>query len=118
MNVDVWIDVGPTLVGWDTGAHALPIVVRVWSVLPLLDSAVGLVFLAHMPATTGSVGIGATATIWSAVAHRYIAGHFDVPRGGRHVALLGDAELDEGAIWETLVDPVVSMLVEVLWLSI
>jgi pyruvate dehydrogenase E1 component len=65
--------------------------------------------------STGSVGIGATATIWSAVAHRYIAGHFDVPRGGRHVALLGDAELDEGAIWETLVDPVVPMLGEVLW---
>ena len=58
--------------------------------------------------STGSVGIGATATVWSAVAHRYVAGHFEVPRGGRHVALLGDAELDEGAIWETLVDPVVS----------
>ena len=33
--------------------------------------------------STGSVGIGATAPIWSAVAHRYVAGHFDVPRGGR-----------------------------------
>src|SRR5262249_24205818 len=29
--------------------------------------------------STGSVGIGATAPIWSAVAHRYVAGHFDVP---------------------------------------
>ena len=57
--------------------------------------------------STGSVGIGATATIWSAIAHRYVAGHFDVPRGGRQVALIGDAELDEGAIWETLVDPIV-----------
>ena len=34
---------------WDTGAHALPIVVRVGSVLPLLDSAVGCVFLAYLP---------------------------------------------------------------------
>ena len=71
-----------------------------------------------MPAdfSTGSVGIGATAPIWSAVAHRYVAGHFDVPRGGRQVALLGDAELDEGAIWEALVDPVVPRLGEVLWI--
>jgi pyruvate dehydrogenase E1 component len=65
--------------------------------------------------STGSVGIGATAPIWSALAHRYVAGHFDVPRGGRAVALLGDAELDEGAIWEALVDPVVQHLGEVLW---
>ncbi len=65
--------------------------------------------------STGSVGIGATAPIWSAIAHRYVAGHFDVPQGGRQVALLGDAELDEGAIWETLVDPVVPHLGEVLW---
>jgi pyruvate dehydrogenase E1 component len=65
--------------------------------------------------STGSVGIGATAPIWSAIAHRYVAGHFDVPQGGRQVALLGDAELDEGAIWEALVDPVVPRLGEVLW---
>jgi pyruvate dehydrogenase E1 component len=66
--------------------------------------------------STGSVGIGATATIWSSLAHRYVAGHFDVPRGGRHIALLGDAELDEGAIWEALIDPMVPRLGEVLWI--
>ena len=66
--------------------------------------------------STGSVGIGATAPIWSAVAHRYVAGHFEVPRGGRQVSLVGDAELDEGACWEALVDPVVSQLGEVLWI--
>jgi pyruvate dehydrogenase E1 component len=66
--------------------------------------------------STGSVGIGATATVWSALAHRYVAGHFDVAQGGRQIALLGDAELDEGAIWEALVDPVVSRLGEVLWI--
>jgi pyruvate dehydrogenase E1 component len=65
--------------------------------------------------STGSVGIGATATLWSAVAHRYAAGHFDVPRGGRQVALVGDAELDEGAVWEALVDPMVPRLGEALW---
>ncbi len=66
--------------------------------------------------STGSVGIGATATLWSAIAQRYVAGHFDVPQGGRHVALVGDAELDEGAIWEALVDPLVARLGEVLWI--
>src|SRR5499427_8320846 len=65
--------------------------------------------------STGSVGIGATATIWSALAHRYIADHFEVPGGGRQVALIGDAELDEGAIWEALVDPVVPRFGELLW---
>src|SRR5580704_6281085 len=66
--------------------------------------------------STGSVGIGATATLWSALAHRYVAGHFEVPQGGRQVALVGDAELDEGAIWEGLVDPMVPALGEVLWI--
>jgi pyruvate dehydrogenase E1 component len=66
--------------------------------------------------STGSVGIGATAPIWSAIAHRYVAGHFDVPQGGRQIALLGDAELDEGACWEAIVDPVVPHLGEVLWI--
>jgi pyruvate dehydrogenase E1 component len=66
--------------------------------------------------STGSVGIGATAPIWSSLAHRYVAGHFDVPRGGRQVSLVGDAELDEGACWEAIVDPVVSLLGEVLWI--
>jgi DNA-binding IclR family transcriptional regulator len=49
VNVGVWTDAGPTLVRWDTGAHALPIVVRVGSTLPLLDSAVGCIFLTHLP---------------------------------------------------------------------
>jgi DNA-binding IclR family transcriptional regulator len=49
VNVAVWSDAGPALVRWDTGAHALPIVVRVGSTLPLLDSAVGVVFFAYLP---------------------------------------------------------------------
>ena len=65
--------------------------------------------------STGSVGLGATAPIWSALAHRYVAGHFDVPVGGRQIALIGDAELDEGACWEAIVDPMVAHLGEVMW---
>ena len=66
--------------------------------------------------STGSMGIGATATIWNALAHRYAGDLFGSPIEGRRIALLGDAELDEGAIWEALGDPVVSRLGEVLWI--
>ena len=66
--------------------------------------------------STGSVGIGATAALWAAVAHRYIASQFpDSPPAGRFISLLGDAELDEGAIWEAVADPAVAQLGELLW---
>ena len=65
--------------------------------------------------STGSVGIGATAPVWGAVARRYASAHFDVRPGGRQISLLGDAELDEGAIWECVADPLVQRLGEVLW---
>jgi pyruvate dehydrogenase E1 component len=66
--------------------------------------------------STGSVGIGATAALWAAIAHRYTRSHFaDTPDAGRFVSLLGDAELDEGAIWEAVADPQVASLGELLW---
>ncbi len=65
--------------------------------------------------STGSVGIGATPTIWSSLAHRYVSDHFDVSRSGRHIALVGDAELDEGACWEAIVDPMVPNMGDVMW---
>jgi pyruvate dehydrogenase E1 component len=66
--------------------------------------------------STGSVGIGATAPIWGAIAHRYLEHHrFEAPPMGRQIALLGDAELDEGAVWEAIADPSVAKLGEVLW---
>jgi pyruvate dehydrogenase E1 component len=66
--------------------------------------------------STGSVGIGATAPIWGAIARRYLEHHrLEAPPMGRQIALLGDAELDEGAVWEAIVDPSVAKLGEVLW---
>lgn len=66
--------------------------------------------------STGSVGIGATAALWAAIAHRYARSRFpSTPRAGRFVSLLGDAELDEGAIWEAVADPQVAHLGELLW---
>src|SRR4051812_2753298 len=42
--------------------------------------------------STGSVGIGATATLWAAIAHRYARSQFpETPEGGRFISLLGDA---------------------------
>lgn len=66
--------------------------------------------------STGSVGIGATATLWAALSHRYLNDHFPANRPNRRfVALLGDAELDEGAVWEAVADYSVAKLGEVLW---
>lgn len=49
VNLSVWTDLGPTIVRWDTGRYALPITFRVGSILPLLESSVGQVFLAFLP---------------------------------------------------------------------
>ena len=67
--------------------------------------------------STGSVGIGATAALWAAMSHRYVRSQFpDAPPAGRFVSLLGDAELDEGAIWEAVADPAVARMGELLWI--
>ncbi|MET1066175.1 MAG: pyruvate dehydrogenase [Arthrobacter sp.] len=67
--------------------------------------------------STGSVGIGATATIWSAMSHRFVRDRYAESRkSGRFIGLLGDAELDEGAIWEAVADPTVVKLGELLWI--
>ncbi len=49
VSLSTWSDAGPTLIRWDYGAYPLPIAVRVGSVLPLADSSVGRVCLAHLP---------------------------------------------------------------------
>jgi DNA-binding IclR family transcriptional regulator len=49
VNLAAWGDHGPVLVRWDYGAHALPITIRVGSTMPLLTSAIGRVYLAHLP---------------------------------------------------------------------
>ncbi|HET7665643.1 MAG TPA: pyruvate dehydrogenase [Mycobacterium sp.] len=66
--------------------------------------------------STGSVGIGATAPIWGALARRYVDTSFGGARTGRQYSLLGDAELDEGAVWEAILDPAVAELGELVWI--
>lgn len=66
--------------------------------------------------STGSVGIGATAPIWAAMARRYVS-RFGADVGtGRQYSLVGDAELDEGAVWEAILDPAVAEYGEIVWI--
>ncbi len=60
--------------------------------------------------STGSVGLGVALTSFAALMQDYIKLHgladgaaADLPRG-RHVAIAGDAELDEGNIYEALLE--------------
>ncbi len=66
--------------------------------------------------STGSVGIGATAPVWGALARRYVQTTTGTAGGGRQYSLVGDAELDEGAVWEAVVDPGVAELGEIVWI--
>lgn len=66
--------------------------------------------------STGSVGIGATAPIWGAMSRRYVETTFGGAGTGRQYSLVGDAELDEGAVWEAIIDPGVVELGEIVWI--
>ncbi len=56
--------------------------------------------------STGSVGLGVAQTLFSSLAQDYVRAHgwgTDRPEG-RMVALIGDAEMDEGNIYEALIE--------------
>lgn len=55
--------------------------------------------------STGSVGLGAVAPLFSALTRRYTDSHFGTQDNARFIALVGDAELDEGNVWEAIADP-------------
>jgi pyruvate dehydrogenase E1 component len=66
--------------------------------------------------STGSVGLGAAAPLFGALADRYLSHRLGVSTGGRFVSLLGDAELDEGNVWEAVLEPHTRGLGNVLWI--
>jgi len=69
--------------------------------------------------STGSVGLGAAAPLFSALVDRYLASHFKTSgEQRRFIALLGDAELDEGNVWEAIRDETIrgARLGSVLWI--
>ena len=66
--------------------------------------------------STGSVGLGAAAPLFAAVTRRYVDAHFGARPHSRFIALLGDAELDEGNVWEAIADPATQGLGNVMWI--
>src|SRR5215831_1955091 len=71
--------------------------------------------------STGSVGLGAAAPLFAALADRYAATHFRPDQTHplrRFVAIVGDAELDEGNVWEAISDETIrgTRLGNVLWI--
>lgn len=59
--------------------------------------------------STGSVGLGVAATLFSSITQDFAADHglltnTDVENKGRMISILGDAELDEGNIYEALLE--------------
>ena len=68
--------------------------------------------------STGSVGLGAIAPNFAALVEEYLRGRFTESSESSHrfVALLGDAELDEGTVWETVIEPAMAKNSNVLWI--
>jgi pyruvate dehydrogenase E1 component len=63
--------------------------------------------------STGSVGLGAVAPLFASLADRYLSLHFAQERAWpdrRFVAVVGDAELDEGNVWEAAIEPALAGL--------
>jgi pyruvate dehydrogenase E1 component len=66
--------------------------------------------------STGSVGLGAVAPVFAALSHVYGQLHFGEVTSNRFISLIGDAELDEGNIWETVAEEAVRGLGNVIWI--
>src|SRR5436853_5839285 len=55
--------------------------------------------------STGSVGLGVAQTLFSSLTQDYVRSHFPTERPeGRMISLVGDAELDEGNIFEAMLE--------------
>ena len=65
--------------------------------------------------STGSVGLGAAAPLFAGVVRRYVDEHFGTRSRSRFISILGDAELDEGNVWEAIADPATAGLGNVMW---
>src|SRR6266480_7353455 len=66
--------------------------------------------------STGSMGLGAVQATFGALAARYVVHHGGADAPGRVIVMVGDAELDEGNVWEALAEEAVSGLGRVLWI--
>ncbi len=65
--------------------------------------------------STGSLGLPSVAASFAALMQSYIDDHFGAGPPQRFISLVGDAELDEGNIWEALAEEYVAHLGNVIW---
>ena len=67
--------------------------------------------------STGSVGLGAVAPNFAALVDEYASMHRDSGErsGNRYINVIGDAELDEGSVWEAIAEPTLNGLGNILW---
>lgn len=65
----------------------------------------------------GSVGLGAVAPNFAALADEYTRSHVSTEPAPnrRYISVVGDAELDEGSVWEAIAEPSMGNLPNVLW---
>ena len=66
--------------------------------------------------TTGSMGLGPVQATFGALATRYLTDHFGTRTPERTIVMAGDAELDEGNVWEALLEEALRHLGNVLWI--
>lgn len=66
--------------------------------------------------SSGSVGLSPGAVTFGALVRDYLDGHNLEPTSGRFFAHMGDAELDEGSIWETVTEPAIQGLDRCTWI--
>jgi pyruvate dehydrogenase E1 component len=66
--------------------------------------------------STGSVGHGAVAPAFAALGHYYAKAHFGDVTSRRFISFIGDAELDEGNIWEGVIEEALAPAGNVLWI--
>ena len=67
--------------------------------------------------SSGSVGLGAVAPNFAALVEEYCRSHLDHydPPVHRYISVVGDAELDEGSVWEAIAEPSMADLANILW---
>lgn len=68
--------------------------------------------------STGSMGLGAVQATFGALAARYLVDHRLAARARpeRVFVMVGDAELDEGNVWEALAEEITGRLGRVVWI--
>ena len=66
--------------------------------------------------STGSMGLGAVQASFGALAAQYVADHGGDRSPERVIVMVGDAELDEGNVWEALAEEAFGRLRNVVWI--